>query len=1153
MGRATGFEDVPSRYDGVALEEKVLALWREHDVFNEAQRRSEGRPLYCWNEGPPTANGRPGIHHVLARTFKDVFPRFKHMQGYHCPRKAGWDTHGLPVEHEIEKELGIFDKAEIERRVGVAEFTRRCRESVMRYIGDWEKMTERMGFWVNMRDAYYTLDNAFIESVWWLLRQIWDKGLIYQGYKVVPYDPRIGATLSSHEVALGYKEVEDPSIHVRFPVEGEERTSFLVWTTTPWTLPSNLALAVHPEVDYVYARVNGGEGEGETLILAEALAGSALRDDGYTVEKRVKGADLEGMRYVRLFDHLPAEGPICRVWAADFVTVEDGTGIVHCAPAYGEDDIRLCRAKGLPVVHGVGLDGCFVPEVEPVAGKFFKDADPILIALLEERGLMYRSERYRHNYPHGWRTGDPLIYYAKHAWYIETSRFRDRMVALNRTINWVPETIRDGRFGNWLANNVDWALSRERFWGTPLPVWTDGEGGFMCIGSVAELESLCGRSLRDVDLHRPAVDEITFTHPDNGRTWRRVPEVIDCWFDSGAMSYAQFHYPFENRERFENRFPADYICEAIDQTRGWFYSLHAIAALVSDSVAYRNCVCLAHIVDKDGRKMSKSQGNIVDPYDVFDHVGADPLRWYLACRIAPEVQKRISVDFVREVASGFINTWWNTYAFFVMYAKLDKVDLGLAIRAARPGRARERLIRELGANRDTVALGRDVPLAERPEIDRWALALLHRTVVEVTGALEGYDVLAAGRAIESFVDQLSNWYVRRNRRRFWKAAAGRDKQAAYLTLYECLHTANRLMAPIMPFISEAVHQNLVRGVDEAACLSVHMSDWPVPDPEARDDALLAEIDAVQRVVGLGRAARNRSGVRVRQPLSRLLVRTPGETEAAVLARFDAQILEELNVKALEMLAPDAELVGYRIKPNLPRLGKRYGKRIPAIRAALANADAGAVAAAVAAGRTFTVDIAFPGGGSSGDAVSGAGSSTKAAVGETVSGAGSSAEVAGSETVSGAGSSIKAAGGETGSGAGLPAEAAAGETLIFEPEDVLVETTSAEGYACAEEGGWLVGLDTTLTEALEREGLARELVRTVQEARKQAGLEVSDRITLRIDGSVGVAAALDAYRGYVMEETLATGWGGADWPPAYSVEHALGAERWTIGLARVEGR
>ena len=1048
MGRTMGFHDVQSRYDGVKLEEEVLALWREHDMFDEAQRQSEGRPLYCWNEGPPTANGRPGIHHVLARTFKDIFPRFKHMQGYHCPRKAGWDTHGLPVEHEIEKELGIFDKAEIERQVGVAEFTRRCRESVMRYIGDWERMTQRMGFWVNMGDAYHTLDNSYIESVWWLLRQIWDKGLIYQGYKVVPYDPRIGATLSSHEVALGYREVEDPSIYVRFPVEGEERTSFLVWTTTPWTLPSNLALAVHPEVDYVHVRTGG-----ETLILAEALIGAALRDAEYSIEKRVKGADLEGMRYERLFDYLPAEGPICQVWTADFVTIEDGTGIVHCAPAYGEDDIRLCQAKGLPVVHGVGLDGCFVPAVEPVAGKFFKDADPILIADLEGRGLMFRSERYVHNYPHGWRTGDPLIYYAKHAWYIGTSRIRDRMVELNRTINWVPETIRDGRFGNWLANNVDWALSRERFWGTPLPVWSDGDGDFMCIGSIAELESLCGRSLDDVDLHRPAVDEITFVHPDNGRTYRRVPEVIDCWFDSGAMSYAQFHYPFENRELFESRFPADYICEAIDQTRGWFYSLHAIAALVSDSVAYRNCICLAHIVDKDGKKMSKSQGNIVNPYDVFDHVGADPLRWYLACRIAPEVQKRISVDFVRGVASGFINTWWNTYAFFVMYAKLDRVDVS-----------------------------DDVPLALRPEIDRWALALLHRTVAHVTAALEAYDVYAAGRAIESFVDQLSNWYVRRNRRRFWKAAAGQDKQAAYLTLYECLHTANRLMAPIMPFITEVVHQNLVRGVDVSAPVSVHMSEWPEPDPAARDDVLLAEVDVVQRVVGLGRAARNSSGVRVRQPLSRLLVRTPDEASAAFVARHEAQILEELNVKAVEMLAGDAELVSYRIKPNLPRIGKRFGKRVPAIRDALAAADGSAIAAAVAAARTFDVE-------------------------------------------------------------------AGGDTIAFEPEDVLVESTSAEGYACAEEGGYLVGLDTSLTEALEREGLARELVRTVQDARKQAGLDVSDRITLRIEGTPEVAAALDAHRGYVMDETLATGWGDARWTPAHSIEHSLGAERWTIGLAR----
>ena len=1045
-----GFKDVPGRYDGTQLESAMLALWREHDVFEAAQKQSAGRPLYVWNEGPPTANGKPGIHHVLARTFKDIFPRFKHMQGYHCPRKAGWDTHGLPVEHEVEKELDIFDKAEIERQVGVAEFTRRCRESVQRYIDDWERMTERMGFWVNLSDAYSTFDNTYIESVWWLLRQIWDKGLLYRGYKVVPYDPRIGATLSSQEVALGYREVEDPSIYVRFPVQGARQTSFLVWTTTPWTLPSNLALAAHPDIAYIFARTGD-----ETLILAEDLAESALRDCEYTVEKRVKGSELAGMAYARPFEYLPAEGPICRVWTADFVTVDEGTGLVHCAPAYGEDDLRLCQHNGVPVVHGVGLDGCFVPAVEPVAGKFFKDADPTLIALLEERGLMYRSERVLHNYPHGWRTGDPLIYYAKDAWFIETSRFRDRMAELNRSINWVPHTIRDGRFGNWLENNVDWALSRERFWGTPLPVWTDGDGDYMCIGSIEELESLCGRRLADVDLHRPAVDEITFTHPESGRTYRRVPEVIDCWFDSGAMSYAQFHYPFENTDLLESRFPADYICEAIDQTRGWFYSLHAIATLVSDSVAYRNCICLAHVVDQDGKKMSKSLGNILDPYEVFDRVGADPLRWYLACRQAPEAQKRVSVDLVREVVAGFINTYWNTYAFFVMYARLDEADVE-----------------------------RDVPVAERPEIDRWALAALNETVSVTTRALESYDVLTAGQAIESFVDALSNWYVRRNRRRFWKAAEGRDKQAAYLTLYECLHTVNRLMAPFMPFLSEAVHQNLVRGVDATAPISVHMSEWPTPDPAARNDALIAEVAVVQRVVGLGRAARNASGLRVRQPLARLLARTPAAAAADILTRHADQIREELNVKSVEVLDSDADLLSYRIRPNLPRLGKRYGRRVPAIRNALAKADGRAIATAVNDGRSFEVTLE-------------------------------------------------------------------NETLIFESEDVLVESISADGYACAEDGGYLVGLDTTLTESLEREGLARELVRTVQEARKQAGLDVSDRIALRIDGSPDIEAALDQHRNYVMDETLATRWGQPYRAAAYSAEHSLGKARWTIGLAQVD--
>jgi isoleucyl-tRNA synthetase len=1041
------FKEVAGRYQGPALETEVLEFWRDAKVFDESTRQSEGRPLFVWNEGPPTANGRPGIHHVLARTFKDIFPRFKHMQGYHCPRKAGWDTHGLPVEHEVEKELGIFDKARIEEEIGVAEFTKRCRDSVMRYIGDWEKMTERMGFWVNLDEAYYTLDNSFIESVWWLLKQLWDKELIYQGYKVVPYDPRIGATLSSHEVALGYKEVEDPSVFVRFRLLGEDNTSFLVWTTTPWTLPSNLALAVHADVDYAFI-----ESDGEHLILAQSLIETVLRGAEYRIEKTVKGAELEGTKYQRLFDYLPAEGDICQVWTADFVTTEDGTGVVHCAPAYGEDDVKLAQAHGLPVVHGVGLDGKFVAEVEPVAGMFFKDADPVLTEILQERGLMYRAEKYLHNYPHGWRTGDPLIYYAKHAWYIRTSNYRERMVELNRTINWVPDNIKEGRFGNWLANNIDWALSRERFWGTPLPVWTDGEGDFLCIGSLAELEKLCGRSLSELDLHRPAVDEITFTHPDNGRHYCRVPEVIDCWFDSGAMSYAQFHYPFENKELFEERFPADYICEAIDQTRGWFYSLHAIAALVSNSVAYKNCICLGHVVDGDGKKMSKSVGNIVDPYEVFDSVGADALRWYMAARIAPEVQKRISVDYVREVASTFINTYWNTYAFFVMYARLDEVDLAA-----------------------------DVALDKRPEIDRWVLALLHDTVSRATHALETYNAQAAGQAIESFVDQLSNWYVRRNRRRFWKAAAGDDKQSAYLTLYECLHVVTRLMAPMMPFITESVYRNLA-DVDNGAPMSVHMADWPVEEIAKVNTALIFEFDVVQRIVGLGRTARNDTKLKVRQPLPRLLVRVPDARAAQAVENHQAQILEELNVKTLELIARDAELISYRIKPNLPRIGKRYGKLIPAIRAALADADGGQIAAAVAAGEAFELQ-------------------------------------------------------------------AGGETLTFDAQDVLVESESAEGYASAEESGYLVGLDTRLSDDLRAEGLAREVIRSVQDARKQGGLQVSDRITLRVEGSPRVQTAIDTHRDFIMSETLATNWGGDDFEANYDVSHDVDGESWTIRLSR----
>jgi isoleucyl-tRNA synthetase len=1043
------FKEVSSRYDGPALEQEVLAFWREHQTFEQTLAMTEGRPRFSFNEGPPTANGKPGIHHVLARTFKDIFPRYKTMRGYYAPRKAGWDTHGLPVEHEVEKllkkegRIESYDKDEIEEKVGIGEFTRLCRESVMTYIGDWEKMTERMGFWVHLDEAYYTLDNSYIESVWNLLRIIFDKGLMYRGYKVVPYDPRIGATLSSHELALGYKETDDPSITVRFKVVGEEETYILVWTTTPWTLPSNLALAVGEDIDYSYC-----ESGGQTLIVAEALREAVFRDIEHTVTRTVKGSDLVGLRYEQLFDYLEVDAPNAfQVLPADFVSTEDGTGIVHTAPAYGVDDLAFGQQHGLPVVHGVGLDGNFIDAVEPVAGMFFKDADKPLIRILKERGMMFRSERYTHNYPFGWRTGDPIIYYAKNAWYIRTSEFRERMSELNQTIKWVPEHIRDGRFGNWLENNVDWALSRERFWGTPLPIWTDGEGNYEIVGSVQELEQLSGQSLEQLDLHRPAVDDITFEK--DGKTWHRVPEVIDCWFDSGAMSYAQWHYPFENQEIFEQHFPADFICEAIDQTRGWFYTLHAIATLVSDSVAYRNCICLNLIVDKDGKKMSKSLGNIVNPYDVFDTVGADALRWYFLARLSPDMPKRISVEIVADVASSFINTFWNTYGFFVLYARLDDVDVS-----------------------------KHVPVEKRPEIDRWALALAHRTVTVVTNALDDYDAKTAGEAIESFIDQLSNWYVRRNRRRFWKSTDLADKHMAYLTLYECLKVAHELMAPFVPFLAEHVYQNLVRSIDSEAPDSVHMVPWPEADPAWQNDELLRDIGVVQKVVGLARAARGQSGVRTRQPLSRLLIRAPSDDAARALEDHQDQILEELNVKAIEFIARDAGLVSYRIKPNLPVLGKRYGKLIPLIRKALEEADGAAIAGAVARGDTFEID-------------------------------------------------------------------AGGEKLELGGDDVLIETESAEGYACGEDGGYLTALDTSLDEALIEEGLAREIVRSIQDARKQAGLEVSDRIVLGVGGSGGIERAVAKHRDYIMSETLATGWETGQPQALHSDRRELGDEHWTL--------
>jgi len=1043
------FKEIKTRYNGPALEEEVLTFWEKNTVFEKTLEQSNHRPLYTFNEGPPTANGKPGIHHVLARSFKDAFPRYKTMQGFHVPRKAGWDTHGLPVEHEIEKQLGIFDKKEIESKVGIAEFTKLCRESVMTYIKDWEKMTERMGFWVNTEDAYYTLDNKYIESVWHLLKNIWNKDLIYRGYKVVPYDPRIGATLSQHELAQGYRDVEDPSIFVRFALKDETNTSFLVWTTTPWTLPSNLMLAVHCDVDYVYIKI-----EDEILILAEELLVTVLQDRPYSILKRVKGKELIGKEYLRLFDYLdvPNEVNAFEVYEADFVSTENGTGIVHCAPAYGVDDLELGQKNGLPVIHGVGLDGNFINEVTPVAGLFFKDADEILINLLKKQGSMFRSEKYLHSYPFGWRTGDPIIYYAKHAWYIKTSKFRDRMVELNKTINWVPGHIRDGRFGKWLENNQDWALSRERFWGTPLPVWTDGENNYHCVGSVDELAELSGQKLTELDLHRPSIDDITFKK--DGKLWTRVPEVIDCWFDSGAMSFAQYHFPFENEENFDQRFPVDFICEAIDQTRGWFYTLHAISTLVSDSVAYRNCICLSHIVDKDGKKMSKSLGNIINPYDVFDSVGADALRWHFLARISPDIQKRVSVEIISDVASSFMNTFWNTYGFFILYARLDNMDLKTPLN-----------------------------IKDRPETDRWVLALLNQTISKTTDAMDKYDAKLAGETIESFVDQLSNWYIRRNRRRFWKSSDLEDKRSAYLTLYQCLDVIHRLMAPFIPFLAENVYQNLIRYNQTDAPISVHMTTWPKIESDWENEELLFEINVVQKVVGLARAARAQSGVRVRQPLPRLLIRTPTDLTAKAIQNHQSQILEELNVKKIEFIARDAGLVSYVIKPNLPRIGKKYGKLIPAIKEALINSDTTDIASLVAKRQSFEVHC--------------------------------------NEQI-----------------------------LTFEPEDVLIETKSAEGYSCGEEGGYLTALDTRLDVELIKEGLAREIVRSVQEARKKSGLDVSDRIILGVSGSEIVETALKEHQDFLMTETLSVQWQVNMEAPLFSEDNNLDDETWLIELKKI---
>ena len=846
------FQEVSTRAGFPEMEVEVLRFWKEHDIFHKSLKQREGRPPFVFYEGPPTANNPPGIHHVLSRALKDLFPRYKTMRGYYVERKAGWDTHGLPVEIEVEKQLKFTGKQDIEK-FGIEAFNKLCRESVFKYIDQFADVTERMGYWVDLDKAYRTLDTTYMESVWWILKQLWDKQLLYQGFKVVPYCPRDQTPLSSHELAQGYRDdVEDPSVYVKFELEDEPKTYFLAWTTTPWTLPGNVALAVGLNIPYV--RVRQGD---EHYILAKARL-SVLQGE-YQVEAEIDAKSLLGRRYKPLYEYLIPDKPAFFVVDADFVSTADGTGIVHTAAAYGVDDLDLSLKKGIPVRHVIDLAGRFRPEVTPFAGLFVKKADPKIIEDLTQRRLMYRAETIRHTYPFCWRCGTPLLYYALTSWFIKTTAVKDQLLRNNSVVNWVPPHVGPGRMGNWLETLVDWSLSRWRYWGTPLPVWVCEKcDESRCIGSVAEL----GLTVND-DLHRPYIDRVTLPCAKCEGTMRRVPDLIDVWFDSGSMPMAQYHYPFENQELFKQRFPADFIAEGIDQTRGWFFSLLAIGTMLFDQPAFKNVIVNGTVLDKQGRKMSKSLKNSVDPMEVMSKFGADATRWYFFSAVAIGNDYRFDLPAVQDVIRRFMLILWNTYGFFANYARLDGFDPGAAA----------------------------VPVRERALLDRWLLAELAVTIADVEKAMDAYDPPTAARRLEAFVLDLSTWYVRRSRRRFWKSESDTDKRSAYQTLYQVLVSLAQCLAPFMPFVSETIYQNLAAGKGGQP-ESVHLSAWPVPAADWRDDELRQQMSVVRRLVATGLAARNSAGIKVRQPLLAVTI-----AEKRLNPELEAILLEELNIKA----------------------------------------------------------------------------------------------------------------------------------------------------------------------------------------------------------------------------------------------------------------
>ena len=1103
------FEAVPSRVDFPALEEAILEEWRKNDTFRAVERVRAGAETFVFYEGPPTANGSPGIHHVLSRAFKDVILRYKTMRGFRPVRRGGWDTHGLPVELEIEKELGFSTKQEIEA-FGIEEFNRRCRESVFRYVKEWEAMTERVGVWLDMDDAYVTYDNSYISSGWWVFKQLWDQGYVYEAYRVTPHCPRCVTSLSSHEVALGYQEnTPDPSVYVRFPLKeaqqgadagvlarlgyrdgawADERPALVVWTTTPWTLTANAAVAVAPSEEYALV----SDGGGHALLLATALVESVL-GGGWAIGERFTGAELEGLSYDPPYPHAEASDAWYRVLPADYVTTDEGTGFVHTAPAYGAEDAELAKAHGIETKHTVDVRG-ILADGFPGGGKFVKQADDDLIADLEGRGLLLRHETVHHPYPFCWRCGTPLLYYAKNTWYIQTTAKKDELLAANQAINWYPEHIKEGRFGEWLRNNVDWAVSRERYWGTPVPIWRcEGCGHAHCVGGAAELaeHATPGTAglLDGLDLHRPFIDRVELVCPRCGGTMKRVPEVLDAWYDSGAMPFAQWAYPVTvagpggepltldgPRALIESPlFPADYITEAVDQTRGWFYSLLALSTLITGRSSYRNCIVLGLILDGHGEKMSKSKGNVVDPWEVVRAHGADALRWHLFTAAPAGVARRFSSELVQETVRRFLLTLWNTYSFFVTYANIDGFD---------PDAHASHWAGEVG--------GPALASAPPNELDRWIVSELNDLVRVVTEQMEAYSPTDAGRRIEEFVEGLSNWYVRRSRRRFWKPVLSPvegpvlssveghenddDKTWAYVTLYSCLMTLSKLMAPLTPFVADAMFGNLSpAGSPE----SVHLADFPVADAALVDERLDRAVRLAMRVASLGRAARAKSGIKVRQPLARVLVRPrPDEVELLPLVR--GQILDELNVKAVEQ-ASEEELVTVRVRPNLPSLGPKYGDRMGAVRAAIEAADAGELAVRLRGG-TVTVG-------------------------------------------------------------GFELDAA----------DLLLDAEDRPGLVSAMEGpgGLVVAVDTTLTPELEAEGLVRELVHRIQNMRRAAGFAIEDRIVIYVEGATaGLAAVVAAHDAYVRAETLSEAVHQGPAPAGAHVErHDVEGVQLTLGVVK----